>query len=348
MEAKLFHEQKAIHMFDHYVAAHPYGDVLQTSYWGALKSYTNWQPFHLAVLEQGQIKATALVLKRQLPLIGKCIFYSPRGPLFSNTTALQALISAGKELANEHRALFWKMDPALPKDNPQWSQIAEPLIPVPTGLDFAGIQPKFVMTLDITPTLDTILANMKSKTRYNIRYAKRQKVQVRLIREKEELKTFYEILQETAERDHFTIRSYQYFVNLWDCLVTNNLAQLFMAYHQGKALGGAIAFRLGKRAWYVYGASSNEKRNLQATYALQWEMIRWAKSFGCSVYDFRGVSGDLDPDNPLYGLYRFKSGFNAELVEYIGEYDLPLTEIGYKLWQFGMPLYQKITNKIKG
>lgn len=345
MEAKLLQDQQELHMFNHYVASHPNGDVLQTSYWGELKANTGWQALPLAVLDQGQIKGTALILKRQLPLLGKCIFYSPRGPVFSNTAALQGLIKAGKKLAKEHQAIFWKMDPPLLKDDPQWEEITDQLVQVPTGLDFAGVQPKFVMTLDISPPLDVILGNMKSKTRYNIRYANRQKVKVRISQNKEDLKVFYPLLQETAERDRFTIRSYQYFEDLWDTLVTRKVAQLFIVYHQEQALGGAIAFRLGKRAWYVYGASSNEKRNLQANYALQWEMIRWAKSFSCLIYDFRGVSGNLDPANPLYGLYRFKSGFDAQLIEYVGEYDLPISNVGYKLWQISMPVYQKITNR---
>ena len=39
----------------------------------------------------------------------------------------------------------------------------------------------------------------------------------------------------------------------------------------------------------------------------------------CRIYDFRGVSGDLSPENPLYGLYRFKKGFNGDLIEFFGE-----------------------------
>lgn len=347
MEARLFVDEREKQMFNYYVASHPDGDVLQTTYWGQLKSNTGWQPLPLGILENGQIKASALILKRQLPKLGVCIFYSPRGPLFSNEPALQGLINAGKILAQKHKALFWKMDPPLLKGDPRWEEISKQLQHVPTGLDFDGVQPKFVMALDIRPPLSDILANMKSKTRYNIRYAERQGVQVTLSNNKEELKVFYTILQETAIRDDFTIRSYQYFSDLWDCLVTRKIAQLFMVYHEGQALGGTIAFRLGKRAWYVYGASSDDKRNFQSNYAIQWEMIRWAKGSGCSVYDFRGVSGNLDPENPLYGLYRFKSGFNADLIEFVGEYDLPVSNMGYKMWQIGMPLYKKINAKLK-
>ena len=56
-------------------------------------------------------------------------------------------------------------------------------------------------------------------------------------------------------------------------------------------------------------------------YLLQWSMIQWAVETGCSVYDFRGVSGDISEDNPLYGLYKFKKGFGGDFTEFVGEYD---------------------------
>lgn len=59
-------------------------------------------------------------------------------------------------------------------------------------------------------------------------------------------------------------------------------------------------------------------------YLLQWSIICWALERGSRIYDFRGVSGDLSEDNPLYGLYRFKKGFGGEFTEFIGEYDLVL------------------------
>lgn len=57
-------------------------------------------------------------------------------------------------------------------------------------------------------------------------------------------------------------------------------------------------------------------------YLLQWNMIQWALEKKCRIYDFRGVSGDLSEDNPLYGLYKFKKGFNGEFTEFVGEMDL--------------------------
>jgi lipid II:glycine glycyltransferase (peptidoglycan interpeptide bridge formation enzyme) len=75
-------------------------------------------------------------------------------------------------------------------------------------------------------------------------------------------------------------------------------------------------------------------------------MIEWAKENGCTIYDFRGVSGDLNPKNPLYGLYRFKKGFGGEFTEFIGEYDLPFSKPLYFLWEKGIPLYREARRKM--
>ncbi len=347
MEALLLDEQETI--FNHYVATHPHGDLLQTTNWGKVKASSGWQYYPLAIQEKGTLQGTALVLIKKLPYLPYTVAYSPRGPLYSSEEALRALWNAGSQLARTHGALVWKMDPPLLRTDRLWPELAnkQNLRHQDTGLDFLGVQPRFVMTLDLYPSLDTLLKNMKSKTRYNIRYAERKEVRVFIAKEKKQLSVFYTLLQETARRDGFMIRPLSYYETMWDLLVEHKLAQVFLSYKDGTPLAGAILFRLGKRAWYVYGASSNEQRNLQAAHLIQWDMIKWAKSQGCQVYDFRGVSGDLSPEHPLYGLYRFKEGFGAQIQEYVGEYDLPISRGGYLLWQRALATHQWLRHKKK-
>ncbi len=64
METKLLDKRPSL--FNHFVASHPRGDLLQTTYWGQLKSLTGWEPFPLGVMSGGQLLAGALVLKRKI------------------------------------------------------------------------------------------------------------------------------------------------------------------------------------------------------------------------------------------------------------------------------------------
>jgi lipid II:glycine glycyltransferase (peptidoglycan interpeptide bridge formation enzyme) len=89
-------------------------------------------------------------------------------------------------------------------------------------------------------------------------------------------------------------------------------------------VAGAVAIRYGDKVWYLYGASDTAHRNYMPCYLMQWTMIQWALETNCRLYDFRGVSGFVSEDNPLYGLYRFKKGFNGDFTEFIGEFDMIL------------------------
>ena len=138
-----------------------------------------------------------------------------------------------------------------------------------------------------------------------------------------------------AELEHF---GFKYFSNMLKNLGEH--CRLYMAFLGDEAIAGTLAIWFGDKVWYLYGASANVHRETMPNYALQWEMIRWAVEKGCRIYDFRGVSGDLSEDNPLYGLYKFKKGFNSELVEFMGEYDLVISPMWNSLIKLATRCYR--------
>ena len=162
---------------------------------------------------------------------------------------------------------------------------------------------------------------------------------------REALPEFYRILQETAARDHFLIRPYHYYEVFYDQLMPAGMMELFMAYWEGQPIAGTLAFLLGDKAWYIYGASSNAHRNVMPNYLIQWTMIQWAKAHGCTMYDFRGVPGDVDESHPLYGLVKFKRGFNGQYTSFMGEYDLVYRPMVNSLYNVAEPMYQKLVRK---
>lgn len=117
-------------------------------------------------------------------------------------------------------------------------------------------------------------------------------------------------------------------------------------YPDGIIIAGTILMITANKAWYLYGASDNIYRSLMPNYLIQWEMIKKAVEMGCYLYDFRGISGDLSIDNPLYGLYKFKKGFNPEFTEYIGEFDLILNKPMYYAWEVIIPKLKKIRRRL--
>lgn len=322
--------------FNAFVSRGPKGHILQSYEWGEVKAATGWVPLRLVVEEDGgHIVAAVSLLERKVPVINKKIFYAPRGPVldYSNRELFDFLLEEVKKVAKQRGAFVLKLDPDLPSSNTAVdAYLREKGFSSQANQDFEGIQPRYVFRLDITPAVDELFANLHSKTRYNIRLAGRRGVSINPDCTREDMRAFYNILTVTAERDNFLVRSFEYFETLWDCLVERGLAKLFMAEYEGHYIAGTLAFIFGDKAWYMYGASSNKHRNVMPNYLLQWTMIQWAKEKGCTMYDFRGVPGNLTEDNPLYGLYRFKKGFAAEYVEFLGEYDLVYSPFYYKAY----------------
>ncbi|MFA6807393.1 MAG: peptidoglycan bridge formation glycyltransferase FemA/FemB family protein [Eubacteriales bacterium] len=335
--------------FNKFIIEHPKGHSMQLWEWGEIKKKTGWKPWRMVLERNGMVVAAATVLERRMPIIGAPIFYAPRGPVLdvSDEVVFDGLLEAVRKLAVKRGAILLKIDPDVSFNVIELKDYLESrkFKLLDRGKDFEGVQPRYVFRLDIAPDEETLLANMNQKTRYNIRLATKKGVTVRK-GNKEDLQAFYEVLRETTERDNFLVRSYSYFEDLYDTLVQAGFAELFVAEYNGQIVSGTLAFITGKKAWYIYGASSNSHRKVMPNYLIQWEMIRWAKANDCTLYDFRGVSGDISEDNPLYGLYRFKKGFNGEFTQFIGEWDLVYRPIMYSVWKIAEKLYSGKLKKI--
>ena len=154
----------------------------------------------------------------------------------------------------------------------------------------------------------------------------------------EDLKAFHDLYVHTAERDHFTPRPLGYFQTMLEALDAEgpDRIRLWLARHQGDLVAATIAIRVGAHAWYSYGASSTEKREVRGSNAVQWAMIQDALAAGADVYDLRGITDTLDPDDPHAGLIQFKVGTGGEAVEYAGEWDLPLNRLLYRAFDLYM------------
>ena len=155
---------------------------------------------------------------------------------------------------------------------------------------------------------------------------------------REDLKDFHKIMVTTGIRDGFITRPLEYFEKMYDCLGPEHM-KILMAYYDGKPISGVIPIMYGNKTWYLYGASSNEHRNLMPNYLLQWEMIKIAISRKSDIYDLRGVPGIADDSN---GLYRFKKGFGAEYTEFIGEVYIPFKPLTYKAYKFSEKMFRSL------
>ncbi len=317
------------------------GHLLQTSRWGALKRTFGWQDVLVAMVQNGKVRAGALVLFRRLPLGMGTIAYVPRGPAvnWEDNQTVEALIGALDGAARRRRAVLLKIEP----DERDTPQMREHLARLGFRESMQSVQPPRTVLIDVAGSEEDILARMNQGTRRKIRIALRKGVVVRQ-GDAQALETFSALIQATGARHEFGVHSPAYYRRAFELFVPDRAA-LLMAAHEGRDLAGLFVFALGKTAWYFYGASSDEGRDLMPTYLLQWEAMQWARARGCTTYDLWGIPDEdtatleaqfQTRSDGLWGVYGFKRGFGGEVVRSVGAWDRVYRPLMYQLYEIAM------------
>lgn len=309
--------------YEEFVSGHPRGEFMQSTRWQEVKSNWKWE----AVVSrdgEGRIVGACGVLIQKMPLFGTTFLYAPRGPVcdIHDQQVLADLKSGVDQLAKIYNAHLFKMDPDVAADDQEFLRLMDKMgfarFYGPDG--FETIQARFNYRLYLQGRTEAeLMAGFTQKTRYNIRVARKHGVEVRPVGP-ERLDDFMKIYQVTGARDGFNTRPKEYFQRMLSALGPH--CRLYMGFYEGQAICGAIATNYAGKTCYVYGASDNAHRNVMPNYLMQMEMIRWAVETGCAVYDFQGISGDMENENGhMYGLYRFKRGFGGQVDELAGEFN---------------------------
>lgn len=336
-----------VEKYNTFVRTKEHASALQDLNWAHVKS-PNWQSEAVYIEKNGNITAAMSLLIRKV-IKGFSIIYATRGPVCDvyDINTVKELVNEIKPLAKKYNAFVLRFDPEVEYDPKLEALYKNAGFKVrnkdKNKRDF--IQPISNMILKLKGrTEEEIFKGYSEKTRYNIRIAEKKGVTVRYSRAEEDLKTFCELSDITAKRDGIILRDYEYYKRMLESYDENHL-RIYLAEHEGKALSGAIALNYGGKLFYIYGASSNEKRNLMPNYLMQQTMIKWAIETNCTFYDFGGIF-ETTKDN---GLYRFKSGFCRQegVTRFIGEIDHVYNKIVYFAFVKLVPMYKKIKKRLK-
>ncbi|MEW5941194.1 MAG: peptidoglycan bridge formation glycyltransferase FemA/FemB family protein, partial [Chloroflexota bacterium] len=250
--------------WNQFLQSHPHAHVLQTGEWGELKSAFGWDAVRIVSGDAG-----IQILFRKLPL-GFTVAYAPK-PAFSHQSSVisDQFWMEVDSVCKKHRAIFLKIEPDLWEDQkPETWNLKLETSP-------HNIQPPRTILVDIAGPEETILARMKQKCRYNIRLAEKKGVTVRAW---DDLPAFHAMMTVTGGRDGFGVHSLEYYRRAYELFHPTGMAELLVAEYEGKPLAALMVFARGNRAWYIYGASTDEERNRMPAYLLQWEAMRWARS----------------------------------------------------------------------
>lgn len=339
----------------------PAPHLLQTSEWADLKSNFGWVPREKTWRDSnGEVVAAAQILKRTMRLAGflpVSVLYSPRGPIldWADQELVKRVFADLEKLTREEKAIFFKIDAEIPVGTgipgsteeykaPEGDKVLELLKKRGWRYSPEQIQFKNTMWIDLTGDEEDWLKRMKQKTRYNLRLAQKNGVVIRDA-DDSELRLLYKMYAETSVRDGFVIRGEEYYLDVWSRFMKAGKAFPLIAEVNGEPVAGLILFIFGRRAWYLYGMSTQNHREKMPNYLLQWEAMRKARSVGCTLYDLWGAPDEFDASDGMFGVFKFKEGLGAKVVRTAGAMDYSSRRLLYQVYMKVLPEILKIMRR---
>ncbi|MFA5961348.1 MAG: peptidoglycan bridge formation glycyltransferase FemA/FemB family protein [Parcubacteria group bacterium] len=342
----------------------PFGEFLQSEVWRQFQESVGRKTFHLS-----SENFWANIIFHKLPVVGK-YFYVPRGPEVKSEPGSGAPEPGSDfgeliKLAKENNAGWIRIDP----------ETEELLEAIRKNINYKiakaphDMQPKELYVIDIAKSEEELLAEMKAKTRYNIKLSQKHNVLVKVIsnfqfpisnkfsnpndqiKEKKYIEEFLRLTGVMARRQGIVAHPENYYRQMLEIIPGDNL-KLYVAQYEGKIIAANLVVFYGETCIYLHGASDDNFRNVMAPYLLQWRQICDAKKAGCMRYDFGGIktvnsepayakasAGEqetVNGKNTWSGITKFKLGFAPKTLPTVfpGSYDIIINPVKYWLYRF--------------
>ncbi len=331
--------------------------------------YGEWQEMMSRKVRRFEVKKDSevigffQVIKYELPFSNN-LLYIPHGPVFrlvrqsfsdggslgeGGAPLFQNFLNEFRKklltITKEENAIFARFDLYLPSSNPPTGGEGGLIInkyfhKVPFyAYNSVYFQPKYEWVLNIDKPESELLGNMHPKNRYNIHLAENKGVAIEIIENDFEkyFEDFYSLMKKTAKRNNFKLHPKVYYRNILKNCEENKNAFLILARYgdpsnkigASKILAINLILLFGETAYFVFGGSSDEYKNLMSPHLSHWQGIIEAKNRGYKFYNFGGIGAD---GKHWEGISRFKKGFGGQLFEYSDSYDLVLKPFWYRLY----------------
>jgi len=336
-----------------------------------------WRKFQESVVHRtfnvSENNFRANIIEHKLPIVGR-YFYVPRGPEIEILNSQFSILNQSSIFNDQIREKFVELIKLVKKNKAGWVRVEpgnQEALELIQGLiqGFSlkirkaphDMQPRQIFVIDISKPEEELLAQMKAKTRYNIKLSQRKNVACIMYHVSSDgfnraMNSFIELVKITSERNKIKSHPENYYRKMLEIIPEKNL-KLYTAEYQGKIIAANLISFYGDTATYLHGASDNKYRNVMAPFLLQWQAIKDAKEAGCKKYDLGGISTNYEVStnyeqyettnkNKLQttnyklqatkwaGITRFKLGFSPKTkpVEFPGSYDIVI--IPWRYWAY--------------
>ncbi|NPC57450.1 lipid II:glycine glycyltransferase FemX [Caenimonas soli] len=303
--------------WDRFVAATPDAGFMQSSPWAQFRARAGYEHFAVTLKDGDAIVGGALVGKWTYEP-GHCFYYVQEGPVLPADEADAAEVFDAVLASIERHRKAEDATVSHLRIEPRWQHLPDFVRGFrPAALSERYSEPRDTLCIDLRPSEEEILAQMKPKGRYNVRVARKHGVTIVRDNSYQGLIDFMRIQRCTLVRKGMKPMTPVYFRAMLTELLPRGQASLFFAEHRGRRLATALVVTFGRRATYLYGGSLLAQRRVMAPSLLHFEIMRRAKASGCEWYDLWGVAPFDQPDHAWQQISEFKrklGGVEVQLV----------------------------------
>ena len=263
------------------------------------------------------------------------------GPLvkdWDNPELLAAIFELLKKTARQEKCAFLRFRPRVIQNESRKTFVQK----LGCKTSPMHLTADLTLQLDLSPSPDELLAQMRKSTRYEIRRGIKEEIEVSTSDKPEEIREFYENQLAVAKKHKFVPFSHKFLYQQFLVFSKEGHALLFHARKQDQLLASAFIIFYRNEAVYHYGISTAANRNFPGAHACQWAAILEAKKRGIKWYNFWGIAPEKQRSHRFASVSLFKRGFGGKEVQYLSAHDLPVSN-----WYFVTYVFELMRKKFR-
>jgi lipid II:glycine glycyltransferase (peptidoglycan interpeptide bridge formation enzyme) len=322
--------------WDDFLEQAPGGHHAQTSAWGRARASIGWMPVRVVVRQDGRVVGGAQMVRRAMP-VGGYIGFVHRGPAVpeDRPDLTKLVLDELVRMSGADRVRYLVVQPP-----PGAGWMVDELRRRGFRLGAFDIDMTATVRLDLRSDLDDLLAGMDKKRRQHIRSASKRGVVVRRGCEAD-LPIFNRLKDIHSARLGYARRSDDYYAEMWRALAPRGHIELFIAEYEGQPIAAELTIPFGSVCRHMERPWSGEHAELRPNEALEWEVVKWAKSQGYRFTDLEGIDGPVAdavlsgsklPEDGRHSASLFKVRYGGRVVVDPSSYDYvhnPLLRFAY-------------------
>jgi serine/alanine adding enzyme len=285
--------------WDAFITNHPESTIFHHSAWARvlIDIYQCCPAYYVLENGHGEISAAAPFMWLKSPITGKRLICLPQSelcfPLAYREEDLGELMTGIRDELNGDRSSYMEIR--------GWGRLGNPN-------QFNLKEHSYFLThvINLDSDLQNIRAKMDRNGRYNLRYAEKKPIAVRMGQDEHDLREFYRLTTITRKRHNLLPQPYRFFKSIYDNLIIPGHGYLLIAELMGKVAAANMYFCFKDTVFHEFNAQDPNYFEYRPNYLLVWKAIERACQESYRYYNFGRTHRENQP------LSAFKKHWGSE------------------------------------